>query len=713
MESGAVIADKYELIDAIGEGGMGAVWRARHRELGRTVALKFVLGDLSDTAIERFMREARSAAKVRHRNVVDVLDYGRGQDGLPYLAMECLEGEALDARLRRLPPASLAEIVEWMQGALSGLAAIHDAGIVHRDLKPANIFLSRDADGVVPKVLDFGIARTTEGAASPLTHSMQTLGTPHYMSPEQVRSAKSVDLRSDVYAMGVILYQALTGKLPFDGPSATAVIAAIVTDDPPGVETLRPDLPRGVATVVHRAMARDPRERFGSARELREALVRGAMGGTVDSAPSIDIGAHDTLLADSPFPLDRTPRLERSRADPFTPREEPKRTTRRGFFAFLAAASMLVVGAIGVGTLSEMSSRDDAPAVSAPAPPEAALAAVPTRPREREVVSTPAPLEELAVRLRAFDAATLSHVRVMGSGDAFVLTADAASAADVRRLLGDRSAAGAPTGGGELRPALVRTTVRSNLRDGPSESAALIGTLTSSSVVIAVYGAVDGATSIDEGRGSWSRVIVAEGLEGWIASSLLAPESRCVPTLETIGGARIAVAGVTLAMNGVEEHALALVDRGGPRTPSSIRVALPAESCGSMHDVARLSLPARLEIVDFFFTRTAPEGATLLAIGTMPRGAHPVDGLTTWSIRTLEDVDTVVWERSLHSGENLPEARRDIIGGAFEAGPEGVPGFFPIRVRERRSRTFYVWEAGTLVPYLPPTTRAPAPEGAD
>jgi serine/threonine protein kinase len=711
VRAGAVIAEKYELIDAIGEGGMGAVWRARHRELGRTVALKFVLGEEpSESAIERFLREARSAAKVRHRNVVDVLDFGRGKDGLPYLAMECLEGESLDARLKRLPPATLAEIVLWMQGALSGLAAIHDAGIVHRDLKPANIFLSRDADGVVPKVLDFGIARTAEGSASPLTHSMQTLGTPHYMSPEQVRSAKSVDLRSDVYAMGVILYQALTGKLPFEGPSATAVIAAIVTDDPDRVETLRPDVPRGVATVIHRAMARDPNKRFANARELREALVRASTGANVDSAPSIDIGASDTVLADSPFPGDRTPRTDRTpRADPLP---TPKRTTRRGFFAVFAALSMFAIGAIGVGTFGELRDGSSPATTSAVPPPPPPIA--PTTPAgvPRELVSISGSLAELAVRLRAFDRETMSHVRFAHAGESIALVADASDAGDVRRLLGDRSADGAAPEGDVLTPMLVRTTVRSNLRESPAETAALIGTLTSNTVLVAVYGAIEGSTSVDAGRGSWTRVVVAEGLEGWVASGLLAPESRCVPSIETIGGARISVAGVTLVVDGAEERALALFDRGGPRTPSTIRIALPQAACGTVHDLARLSLPSRLEIVDYFFTRTAPEGTTLVAIGTMPRGDHPEDGLTEWSIRTLEDVDTVVWERGLHSGENLPEARRDVIGGAFEEGPDGVHGFFPIRVRERRTRTFYVWEETTLVPYVPvvPTPEAPTAE---
>jgi tRNA A-37 threonylcarbamoyl transferase component Bud32 len=280
MGPGTRIGGKYVLASLLGEGGMGSVWRANHEHLERPVAIKLIKPEVADNAelVARFLREARTAAAVRHRNVIVVLDFGQLEDGRPYLVMELLEGESLSSRLRRSPRPTIPEICDIAISSLSGLAAVHDAGIIHRDLKPDNIFLSRDADGVVPKIVDFGISKPMSVAdsvarpATALTASGAIIGTAHYLSPEQVQGRRDIDARSDVYAMGALLYEAISGRLPFDEETLGALMLAIITSDPPPLASLRRDVPASVAAIVHRALARDRAQRFATAREMREAL---------------------------------------------------------------------------------------------------------------------------------------------------------------------------------------------------------------------------------------------------------------------------------------------------------------------------------------------------------------------------------------------------------------------------------------------------------
>jgi serine/threonine protein kinase len=276
LSPGARIADRYELLTQIGEGGMGSVWHARHLALEAPVAIKFVRveGNDPERFHARFQREAKLAASVRHRNVVSITDYGRLGDSAAFMVMDMLEGEPLSRYLRVRPPA--AEMVYLVELSTRGLVAVHDAGIVHRDLKPENIFLCRDATGVYPKLIDFGISKHMrpegERRSAVTTTDGAIVGTPAYMSPEQARGLLDLDQRTDIYSMGVILYEGLAGHLPYDSPYVGDLILAIVMGGAKPLHELRPDLDTRLCDVVMKAMSQDASHRYQSARELLQAL---------------------------------------------------------------------------------------------------------------------------------------------------------------------------------------------------------------------------------------------------------------------------------------------------------------------------------------------------------------------------------------------------------------------------------------------------------
>jgi len=257
---------------------MASVWSAVHETLGRPVAVKFIhdRGMANEVATARFMREARLAASVQHRFVIDIFDFGTTEGGEPYMVMELLQGEPLADRITRGPPIPVKTFVRLMMEALSGLEAVHKANIVHRDLKPENIFLIHDADGGFPKLLDFGISRSDHGAtgerANRLTKEGVLLGTPWYMSPEQVRGRRDIDHRTDLYSIGVIMYETLTGELPFDAEAVGDLLVTIATGEAVPVASLRPDLPRRLSDIVAKAMSKKPDDRYDSALSMRLAL---------------------------------------------------------------------------------------------------------------------------------------------------------------------------------------------------------------------------------------------------------------------------------------------------------------------------------------------------------------------------------------------------------------------------------------------------------
>lgn len=271
---GQLVGGRYRLIQPLGAGGMGSVWRATHLGLGVTVAVKFLSQALAGhaEAHARFAREASTAAMVRGRHVVDVLDFGVDELGRPFLAMELLSGEDLAnrvVRLGKLPPEQVAEIIEQ---ASRGLAKAHASGVVHRDLKPANLFLTEDEDGkLLVKILDFGVARL-DAPGRGLTHDGQLLGTPEFMSPEQARGAGGIDHRSDLFSLAAVAFNALVGRPPFVGAGVGDVIIAVCTTPAPRPTSLDPSLGPAMDTFFERALAKDPAARFASARELAREL---------------------------------------------------------------------------------------------------------------------------------------------------------------------------------------------------------------------------------------------------------------------------------------------------------------------------------------------------------------------------------------------------------------------------------------------------------
>ena len=275
---GRVIASRYRLEAPLAQGGMGSVWKARHLQLDTPLAVKFINLDQRATAggRARFEREAKAAALLHGPNVVEVYDYGV-DEGLPYLAMELLDGEDLSQRLLRAGRLPVPVLVGLVGQVSRALRRAHEAGIVHRDLKPGNIFLvERDDDDeeLLVKVLDFGIARTPRlGLVGETTKTGTLLGSPRYMSPEQARAPRGVDPRSDLWSLSVIAFRALTGSLPFTADEVGELLLQICTEPAPAPSSIQADLGTDFDGFFARAFARDPQDRFQTARELALELA--------------------------------------------------------------------------------------------------------------------------------------------------------------------------------------------------------------------------------------------------------------------------------------------------------------------------------------------------------------------------------------------------------------------------------------------------------
>ena len=291
VTEGQILAGKYRVERVLGSGGMGVVVAAWHLELEQRVAVKFLHPlalERADTA-ERFRREARSAAKIRSEHVARVIDIGIMEGNVPYMVMEYLEGHDVSEEMAKVGMLPIEDAVDFVLQAIEALAEAHTAGIVHRDLKPANLFIATRADGSrIVKVLDFGISKSLLGgslAELSLTRTSVLIGSPLYMSPEQMRSAKDVDTRTDIWSLGVILYEMLTGRPPYTGDSIPALCASLLSDVPASLQTWRRDIPLELEGVIMRCLTKDRDQRYGTVSELARAL---APFGSVSSQLHVD-----------------------------------------------------------------------------------------------------------------------------------------------------------------------------------------------------------------------------------------------------------------------------------------------------------------------------------------------------------------------------------------------------------------------------------------
>ncbi len=407
MNPGDVIKGKFCVERVIGTGGVGVVVAARHLALGETVALKFLMpGSTRDaTDVARFVREAQSAVKLKNEHVARVIDVDALADGSPYIVMEYLEGRDVGESLRADGPLAVRDAVDIIFQVCEAVAEAHALGIVHRDLKPANFFVTTHRDGTpLVKVLDFGIAKARaeleEGSVS-LTQTRTLLGSPVYMSPEQVRSARTVDHRTDIWSLGVSLFEMLTDTVPFGGDTVTSVAAAVATDPVPPLAELRRDVPAGLVQVIERCLEKKQDLRFQSVAEFAEALlpygpedgeamlnrIRGILGLRRSSRSSITRDSNDIPLLQ---PLAQTLHGHNTTIAPSRNRSRWSLWAGVAVVASLGATWYLVSHRTGltVGNAAVVStSRDFTPSLPASAP----------EPRADDTRSLPAPPSQAAV----------------------------------------------------------------------------------------------------------------------------------------------------------------------------------------------------------------------------------------------------------------------------------------------------------------------------
>jgi len=395
LESGQVIDGKYRIVRLIGTGGMGAVYEGENVLIRRRVAIKVLNADSATNTdvIRRFEREAQAAGEIGNDHILEVLDIGSLVNGDRYMVMEYLDGETLAARIERhgrLTPQQVAPIARQF---LTALASAHAAGIIHRDLKPENIFILRSKAGRADfvKLIDFGISkfsRSYKEGDLKMTRADAVLGTPCYMSPEQARGAAETDVRSDIYSCGVILFESVTGRLPFEGSSFNDLMFKIALEDAPSPLTYEAGLDPDFAWIVNRAIARDPTNRFATAQDFAEALDewmrKNALTGTLalpqppDAFPPRVAKNSPTLSLDDEIDslaLQKTGTTEESwaRSRPETPTRQTRR--RRGAIAIAGSVVGLSVVCIGIALVVRTGSAPSPPAAPARPLPTAATQA--------------------------------------------------------------------------------------------------------------------------------------------------------------------------------------------------------------------------------------------------------------------------------------------------------------------------------------------------
>lgn len=399
---GSVIDNKYVVEEELGNGGMGVVVAARHQVLGQRFAIKFLVANVGDPGtVKRFVREARAVVELKSEHVVRVSDVGQLPSGQAYMVMEYLEGEDLGSVLKAHGPLRITEAVGFVLQACEAVAEAHSRGIIHRDLKPGNLFLTTRPDGTaLIKVVDFGVSKVEprgDEAALEQTDTRAVLGSPYYMSPEQVRGAGHVDARSDIWSMGVTLYELLTGQRAFQADTITALSVKIVGDPFILASKLRREIPTGLDNIIRKCLAKDPELRFQTIADLARALapfagsdarIAARRAVRIASQSSSDSqAAYDSASSRKPLPVGSShPAVEVPSRMLAEPRVWPTGATRNApvIWVSLGAVVLLMTGIFGViRTVTTdrvipavASSIDPAPmAFSAPTPPAQASAA--------------------------------------------------------------------------------------------------------------------------------------------------------------------------------------------------------------------------------------------------------------------------------------------------------------------------------------------------
>jgi serine/threonine-protein kinase len=414
VREGDVLAGKYRVERVLGIGGMGVVVAAHHIQLDEKVALKFLLPEAlhNSDAVTRFAREARAAVKIKSEHVARVTDVGTLPDGAPYMVMEYLEGGDLAAWLKDRGALPIEQAVEFVLQACVAVADAHALGIIHRDLKPANLFCVRRSDGQLSiKVLDFGISKMTQfGASGPgaMTHASALMGSPLYMSPEQMRSARTVNSQTDIWALGTILFELLAGKPPFLADSLPELVIRASTEPPPPLRDSRPELPAGLEAVILRCLEKDRENRYPNVAELALALMPFAPKRAKASVERISgiiqaAGLSASVLAVPPSPQNPSTQASGGTlpAVSNTASSVPGGSARRG--AVVGIVMAMGLGVVGAGALVVHVSGTPSPTASAvvatsPQPARGTpTRSVEAQPAATAVPSDPAPLVPTAL----------------------------------------------------------------------------------------------------------------------------------------------------------------------------------------------------------------------------------------------------------------------------------------------------------------------------
>ena len=372
MIAGAVVAERYRLERKLGEGGMGAVWAATHLVTRKRVAIKMLKPELAKNAalVERFLREARAACAVQHPNVVQIHDVLQMAEGVPLMVMDLLDGESLAERLIRDGRLSVPEFSRVMLKVLPAVAAAHAAQVVHRDLKPDNLFLCRTVDGAIDlRVLDFGIAKvsSTDAEAGVLTKTGSMLGTPFYMAPEQLFGEKDVDFRADIWSLGIIIYECLSGQRPTEATNLGQIIKLVTSTGIRPLESLVPHVPPDICHIVRRMLTSDRNARLTDLAEARGVFEQYA--GMAPSRPPADgPSGHMKISSEGPLaPTGPTQWEAVAQQQPWVP--VPTQQPKTGRWPIVAAAGGLLVAvttlAVAVPRIRAITTR---PTPSVPAP---------------------------------------------------------------------------------------------------------------------------------------------------------------------------------------------------------------------------------------------------------------------------------------------------------------------------------------------------------